>query len=181
MSGFLAPSPGLLAPEDRERIEGFLAASAPQRPTPQQRLAQFMDFDTPSLARDTLMGFTAGPASVAGGADAGIAALREGLLARNPGLRLWMAPTGSGHLRLSEIVVPAEQRGQGVGSRVMQEITDYADANGMPVALSPDGAFGGSVRRLKEFYGRLGFRPNTGRSRDLSISETMIRPPVGAP
>jgi hypothetical protein len=57
----------------------------------------------------------------------------------------------------------------------MRELTDFADAQGVPMALTPDAAFGGTVSRLREFYQRFGFRPNAGRSRDLSISESMIR------
>jgi GNAT superfamily N-acetyltransferase len=88
---------------------------------------------------------------------------------------------GSRGLTLSKIVVPKAARGQGVGSQVMDDVLSFADANGVKVMLTPDASFGGSVPRLKQFYGRFGFEPNTGRSRDLSISESMVRQPAQQP
>jgi len=74
---------------------------------------------------------------------------------------------------LSRIVVPKEARGQGTGSRAMRAITNFADRKGRNVALSPSSDFGGSKKRLTEFYGRFGFKKN----KDLAVSETMLREP----
>ena len=80
-------------------------------------------------------------------------------------------------LALSKIVVPKAQRGQGVGTQVMQDLTEYADSTGKRMVLDPSAHFGGSVPRLKEFYGRHGFVPNKGRARDFSVSHDMYRDP----
>lgn len=82
-----------------------------------------------------------------------------------------------GVLTVSRLVVPEGRRERGTGTRVMQEIIDYADEHGYTVALSPSSDFGGSKKRLEQFYRRLGFIPNKGRNRDFAISETMFRPP----
>jgi GNAT superfamily N-acetyltransferase len=84
---------------------------------------------------------------------------------------------GRNGLTLSRIEVPPSARSQGVGSRVMREVESYADSAGLPVGLTPSGDFGGSVPRLNEFYRRFGFTPNSGRSRDFSTRETMLRQP----
>ncbi len=84
---------------------------------------------------------------------------------------------GNNGLTLSRIVVPPSARSQGVGSRIMRDVERYADSAGLPVGLTPSGDFGGSVPRLNEFYRRFGFTPNTGRSRDFSTRETMLRQP----
>lgn len=52
-------------------------------------------------------------------------------------------------IKLQHIAVPAERRGQGTGSAIMQELNDYADANGKRVILSPaqkDDGFGTTSR-----------------------------------
>ena len=59
----------------------------------------------------------------------------------------------------------------------MTRLINYADEVGKPILLSPSNDFGGSVTRLKEFYGRFGFVPNKGRNKDYRFSETYIRYP----
>lgn len=97
--------------------------------------------------------------------------------ARYPGLDLWMYLGSGGNLILSKIVVPKSERSGGTGTAVMQALTDFADRHGIPITLTPDNAYGGSVTRLNGFYRRFGFRPNRGRSRDYRYSEAMIRRP----
>lgn len=81
------------------------------------------------------------------------------------------------NMTLSRIVVPESERGNGLGTTIMQELTAIADQNSLPLALTPSPDFGGSVSRLKEFYGRFGFKPNKGRNKDFSVSESYIRQP----
>ncbi|MBL3825176.1 MULTISPECIES: hypothetical protein [unclassified Marinobacter] len=83
----------------------------------------------------------------------------------------------AGVIRLDKIVVPEQQRRSGVGSRAMQELTDYADATGQTIALSPSSDFGGNKLRLRKFYRRFGFVDNKGKEKDFEISESMYRPP----
>lgn len=82
-------------------------------------------------------------------------------------------------LVVSKIVVPKESRSSGIGSQIMRDLTDLADASGKTMALTPDGSFGGSVPRLKQFYGRFGFVENKGRARDFDFMESMYRTPRG--
>lgn len=83
----------------------------------------------------------------------------------------------NGVITVSKIIVPKDERGKGIGSAAMARLTEYADATGQRIALSPSADFGGSKPRLEKFYKAMGFLPNKGRSRDLSVSETMIREP----
>lgn len=94
-------------------------------------------------------------------------------LAAGAGVSLSISERGS-IVTVSKIV--AGERGKGSGSRVMQAIVDYADATNKVVALTPSNDFGGSVSRLREFYGRFGFVPNKGRSKDFETQEAYIRP-----
>lgn len=81
-----------------------------------------------------------------------------------------------GVITLSKIV--ADTQGQGAGTKTMDALVRYADATGQRIALSPSSDFGGSKPRLQQFYKRFGFVENKGRSKDLSVSETMIREPA---
>jgi GNAT superfamily N-acetyltransferase len=82
-----------------------------------------------------------------------------------------------GAVTVDKVIVPPEMRGKGIGTQFMRDVLDYADANGKVTALTPDASFGGNVRKLQQWYRSLGFEPNKGRSRDFSISQTMVRPP----
>lgn len=87
-----------------------------------------------------------------------------------------VSESGDG-ITLSKVVVPKADRGKGIGTEFMDALTDYADANGKTIALTPDDTFGGSKGRLKDFYKRFGFKDNAGRSKDFRFRETMIREP----
>ncbi len=93
----------------------------------------------------------------------------------NPGLKLDLAGGSEGDITLSRIVVP--ERGAGTGTKVMQEIIDYADANGRRIVLTPSSDFGGNKGRLIRFYRGLGFVDNKGQKKDFSTRETMYREP----
>lgn len=80
-------------------------------------------------------------------------------------------------ITVSRIIVPKENRNQGIGSDAMQQIIDYADAMGKRVVLSPSSDFGGNKERLKSFYKKFGFVENKGKNKDFSVSETMYREP----
>lgn len=81
-------------------------------------------------------------------------------------------------LVLDKIIVPDAARGQGIGTQAMQELIDYADETGKRIELSPSADFGGSKKRLTEFYRRQGFIENKGKNKDFEISESMYRPPA---
>lgn len=101
----------------------------------------------------------------------------SGLGKRYPGLKLDANIGSAGEIKVSRIVVPKEQRGKGIGTKAMRTLNRVADHHEKRSALSPSKDFGGSVPRLKRFYGALGYKPNKGKRKDFAIRETMIREP----
>lgn len=80
-------------------------------------------------------------------------------------------------LILLKIVVPKDDRKQGLGTTIMEDLTALADDNQLRMALTPATDFGAtSTARLVRFYRRFGFKPN----RDPAISEGMVREPRAA-
>lgn len=86
-----------------------------------------------------------------------------------------------GDLGLDGMRVAPDFRNQGVGAAAMKELTDFADANGLRVRLSPatknDRNGTTSRERLVDFYKRFGFVENKGRNIDHAISDGMYRMP----
>lgn len=80
-------------------------------------------------------------------------------------------------IHISKIVVPKEVRGQGLGSKALKAICNFADENGMPISLTPSNDFGGNVKRLYQFYGKFGFVKNKGRNKDFIWRDAMYRRP----
>ena len=78
---------------------------------------------------------------------------------------------------LNKIVV--KEKGQGNGTRFMNDLVFEADNKGWTLALTPDDSFGAtSVGRLKGFYKQFGFKPNKGQNTDFTINESMVRRPL---
>lgn len=95
---------------------------------------------------------------------------------------LWLYMLGDRDIiKLDSIIVSKQDRKTGVGSNVMQEITDYADEHNLRIALTPaikgDPGETTSRGRLVRFYKRFGFKENKGRYANYSISAGMIRDP----
>jgi GNAT superfamily N-acetyltransferase len=81
-------------------------------------------------------------------------------------------------IKVMEIIVPKEARGQGVGTTVFEYLTRLADKLQVMIVLSPSTDLGAtSINRLKKFYRRFGFVPNKGRNKDYRTMETMLRLP----
>ena len=82
---------------------------------------------------------------------------------------------------LESIIIPKEIRKQGIGSQIMQELTNYSDKIGKRLELSPaqKGDFDGttSKNRLINFYKRFGLIQNKGRNKDFTTNRTMYREP----
>ena len=132
---------------------------------------------SPMLGSLSALGAAAGLVPGVGDvAQKGIKGLVGGLekSAKSKGVDLFLSPRGK-NVAISKIVVPENMRNQGVGSSVMQEIIDTADANQLNLSLSPTADFGGNRTKLDKFYKRFGFEPNKGGTRDFEISETMRR------
>ncbi|MFC9995713.1 GNAT family N-acetyltransferase [Nocardia sp. NPDC127526] len=102
--------------------------------------------------------------------------LRIAIEATYPGVSLWIHTSGT-HLILGRLVVPEQQRNQGIGTAIMQRLLAEADHWGIPAALTPSNAYGGSLTRLRPFYRRFGFKPNRGRNKDFHTTESMVRTP----
>lgn len=85
-----------------------------------------------------------------------------------------------GYTVLEKIALPKSDRGKGTGTAVMRAIVEHADREGITLALSPSNMYGGTFRRLKEFYPRFGFESNErgrGRLVDPTILAAMFRRP----
>jgi len=99
-----------------------------------------------------------------------------GAIAQDLGLELDLSPIkGEDAFILRKIVVPESERGKGSGSKAMEQLLAWADKTGQTVGLTPDPAYGGNKKRLIEFYGRFGFKPNKGRKKDYRFQESMVR------
>lgn len=85
---------------------------------------------------------------------------------------------GRRNLHLSRLVIEKSQRGQGLGTKAMEDLVALADRYGMLTTLSPSTDFGGSSKeRLKKFYRRFGFVSNKGRHKDFTLYDSMYRLP----
>ncbi len=83
-----------------------------------------------------------------------------------------------GIVTVGRIVVPEGDRNKGTGTKAMERLIEHADANGLTIALTPSKDFGATnIKRLKDFYKRLGFVENKGKNKDFSTKESMIRTP----
>lgn len=100
----------------------------------------------------------------------------EDRLVKRYGIRLSL--TGKSPVTISMIKVEESQRRNGVAKAVIQEITDWADKTGTVLSLTPTDEYGIRKSVLERFYERNGFVSNSGKNKDFSISESMIRLPI---
>jgi len=100
----------------------------------------------------------------------------DDLVTKYPNVKI-DASLNKNEINLSRIVVPKEMRNQGIGTQVMNDLSEYADSIGKRITLTPSSDFGGNVSKLKSFYKELGFVENKGRNKDFSTKETMYREP----
>jgi GNAT superfamily N-acetyltransferase len=82
----------------------------------------------------------------------------------------------SGDIRLNNIWIPPDQRNQGIGSRAMKGLTQYADRQRKRITLN-QAPEPGKKAKLAKFYQSHGFQSNRGRNRDFSTRDTYIRNP----
>jgi GNAT superfamily N-acetyltransferase len=102
----------------------------------------------------------------------------EALQAAHPGVTFDLLQSGDGMpAELARIIVEKGQRGQGVGSEFMRDLSARADADNALLKLTASSDFGGSKSRLIDFYKRFGFVENKGRNRDFSVWGGMYRRP----
>lgn len=79
--------------------------------------------------------------------------------------------------KISIDLIITKEKNSGYGTKLMQDICDYADKNNKIVILTPSDEFGGNKKRLIEFYKRFGFVENKGKNKDFEIFESMYRLP----
>lgn len=80
-------------------------------------------------------------------------------------------------VEINMVRTQADARRSGSARGAMEAFLLQTDAAGLPVFLTPDpvGEGGASKAALTRFYKSLGFKPNTGRSRELATRATMRR------
>jgi GNAT superfamily N-acetyltransferase len=81
-------------------------------------------------------------------------------------------------LFIGKIVVSEDNRGQGLGSKAMEDLVDFADARGYQLQLTPSDAWGSSVEGLRKFYKKFGFVENKGKNKNFEVSNEMYRNPT---
>ena len=64
-----------------------------------------------------------------------------------------------------------------IGTKVMDDLITYADANMKIITLTPDNIDGVNVNNLVQFYKKFGFKMNKGYSKNYEYTDTMIRYP----
>jgi len=80
---------------------------------------------------------------------------------------------------LNKIIINKEFRKDGYGSKVMNDLINYADKEEKVIVLTPSTDFGGtSVNRLIQFYKKFGFKMNKGINKDFKFKDLMIRQPL---
>jgi|LakMenE18May11ns_1017448.scaffolds.fasta_scaffold9620617_2 GNAT superfamily N-acetyltransferase len=77
-------------------------------------------------------------------------------------------------IELMNLKVAPEHQGQGIGSKVIQELQHYARSQGKPIVLRPE-AERGRKKDLERFYKGLGFVDNKGRNIDYSLSSPVAK------
>lgn len=95
---------------------------------------------------------------------------------KHPGMKFHSTLDTQGDIRLHAIEVPKEKRGQGIGTRAMKGLTNYADKQQKRVTLTPQ-ADKGKKGKLEKFYKNFEFKANKGRNKDFTVSDTRIRNP----
>lgn len=67
-----------------------------------------------------------------------------------------------------------------IGTKVMEDLVRYADANLKIITLTPDNIDGVGVNQLIQFYKKFGFKMNKGHNKNYSYMDLMIRYPKTA-
>jgi hypothetical protein len=77
-------------------------------------------------------------------------------------------------LYISDLYIKPEFRGCGIGSKIMRDITNFADKNDINIVLipEPESLKKVAVKRLVDFYKKFGFVLNTGKNKDYKLSDT---------
>ena len=89
------------------------------------------------------------------------------------GLKQFSLHERGNDIYLNSIIVGREQQGQGLGSKALSMLIDYADSEGKRIILTPaiqDKMHGTTSRsRLVRFYKKFGFVESKGRNIDYEV------------
>ena len=163
---------GMKRPEAVEARRGFRAAQQGASPATREDVQQRVE-RAQGPEQDQETGTLFARRRSTGAAPQSLDAIKE----KYPNVDLSLTEGRNG-VNLNKIEVPRDQRQQGLGSQIMEDIARYADQTGQRVLLSPDTSFGGtSTNRLKRFYKRFGFVENKGQNKDFTTQEAMYREP----
>jgi GNAT superfamily N-acetyltransferase len=91
--------------------------------------------------------------------------------------KLNLYETSQGTIEINVLKIFSRFRNQGVASNILQRIVDYADSKNKIVHLTPTDEFGSDKKKLEEFYQRFGFVKNSGKNKDFTIKDSMLRYP----
>jgi len=80
------------------------------------------------------------------------------------------------YIELNLIKIKPEYKGKGWATKILDDLSEYAQENNKILTLTPSDTFGASKSRLEKFYKRFGFVPNKGKNKDFTTKDTMIRP-----
>ena len=80
------------------------------------------------------------------------------------------------YIELNLIKIKPEYKGQGWATKILDDLSEYAQENNKILTLTPSDTFGASKSRLEKFYKRFGFVPNKGKNKDFTTKDIMIRP-----
>lgn len=71
-------------------------------------------------------------------------------------------------LWLNILVIPKEKRGQGIGTKVINMLKQYADEHDIPIKLLAHSCYGTEINKLKSIYRRLGFEDYINKKSKLT-------------
>ena len=80
-------------------------------------------------------------------------------------------------IEFNQVVIYSSFRNSGIGTDILNTVTDYADRVNKLVTLTPADDYGSDLKRLKKFYQRFGFVFNKGKNRNFKYRDSMIRYP----
>lgn len=97
-----------------------------------------------------------------------LAQLINNFKSQYPGLELHVYQNEY-RIAIKSIRLPRELRNQGLGTKIIKSIQDYAQTVGLPIVLIPQPE-SRMKAKLHRFYKNLGFTPNVGRKIDYALS-----------
>jgi len=90
---------------------------------------------------------------------------------------MWLSIKGWESIHVNKIFIDKNNKQQGLGTKVMSDLTALADQYDVIVTLTPTSEFGSSYQRLIRFYKRFGFVMNKSKNKNFSFMATMLRLP----